>query len=884
MAEIKFTELLEISNEALSDADVFAISDVSEGTSHKYTFGDLKSKVLGESILGNNPNITDLNSLITNLNSSLPNNLYATRLWTGSTYEPGSHFLNYNNLNNKPTIPVDLVDLTNTNGYLRYNSSTNSIVWADEGVGVGSARLQITTDNIPEGFNTNSNKYYTEARVESYLEQNFSRFLSERSLSFDEGNVIDSVVGVDGTFQNVVSAQSNQILVSDSSLLNNFRSGDVLRIYGASTDQDLDEIAEFTDYSATVSKVGFGTGEATVTLEYTTCVYDYVTGKVTEPLFAGSIGISPAPPSTDAIQSFSSSNFINLTFNGIPEGKSVIVYRKQSTDQNYKLVAVLGPKEISAGIWVDYYTFDYTIWSGKDAADNSFLEDNLIHFPLIPSSTPRRGWADTLIAENGIRNNGNGTFTITLEDFLYVNLDGACQICHNDTVKIQSAIDTNSASGLKSVRLNAKTYVSERLTIPSGFGIEGTPSISKIVRLPWAGGTAVDSKMIRAQSTANANGITLSGFDLDGNMPNQILFDDSTESNRNYAIDFGETANDIIIDKVRVKNIIGGGIYIDKPSEFKINTSEVRNSGMSDRPANLFSPLIAGGGQQVLLTTSIFENFTDYVDVSLTDKGMITSNIISNCGSGLFIYGSRFFVSSQNILTGPNNEFLPNPDIYNSVYDSVNINIELNSEFVSDVYKYQENGVDFDFTQNARNNIQYELFKLRKSSISGQETLYEEITGIPIENISDANVLPSEGAFQFRILQSGVNDLINNYNYDAMIALDSDHVGLVYRASLEEYVPAGNFSGTTMSLLPNGNVQFIVPEPKYLSVGANIVMNRTSFSSTQTIGTIINLSSTANTTAVTVEANFGTVSELGSDDGSINIVNKFTLAQGRILQ
>jgi len=884
MAEIKFTGLPRLLKDSIADNDVFAISDIDTGTSNKYTFGDLKNKIIED---GLSNNATNLASLITNLNSSLPNNLYATRLWTGSAYEEGSYYLNYNNLNNKPTLPVDLVDLTNVNGYLRYDSSTNSVVWADEGIGLGNARLRITTDNIPEGFNTNSNRYYTDARVEEYLNENFSRFLSERSLSFDEGNVIDSVIGVDGTFLNVVSAQSNQILVSDISLLNNFRAGDVLRIYGGSTDQDLDEIAEFTDYSATLSKVGFGTGADTVTLEYQTCIYDYVTGKITEPLTAGSIGIAPAPPATDAIQSFSSSNFITMTFNGIPENKSVIVYRKQSTDQNFKLVAVLGPKEIAAGAWVDYYAFDYTQWSGKNEADNAFLEDSLIHFPFNPASTPRRGWADTVISENGVRNNGNGTFTITLEDFLYVNVDGqtsACQICHNDTIKIQSAIDTNSASGLKSVRLNAKTYVSERLTIPSGFGIEGTPSISKIVRLPWTGGTTVDAKMIRAQSTANANGITLSGFDLDGNMPNQILFDDTVEANRNYTIDFGETANNIIIDKVRVNNVIGGGIYIDKPSEFKINTSEVRNSGMSDRPANLFSPLIAGGGQQVLLTTSIFENFTDYVDVSLTDKGMVTSNIVTNCGSGLFIYGSKFFVSSQNILTGPNNEFLPNPDIYNSVYDSVNISIELNSEFVSDVYKYQENGIDFDLTQNARNNIQYEIFKLRKSSVSGQETLYEEITGIPIQDISDANVLPSEGSFQFRILESGVNDLINNYNYDAMIALDSDHVGLVYRASLEEYVLAGNFSGTTVSILANGNVQFIVPEPKYLSVGANITMNRTSFSSTLTIGTIVSLSSVSGSTAVTVEADFGTIDNLGADDGSINIVNKFTLAQGRILQ
>ena len=87
-----------------------------------------------------------------------------------------------------------------------------------------------------------------------------------------------------------------------------------------------------------------------------------------------------------------------------------------------------------------------------------------------------------------------------------------------------------------------------------------------------------------------------------------------------------------------------------------------------------------------------------YVDA--VSKGIVTPNVIDNCGAGLFAYGATKVVLSPNVLLGPANEFLQNPDVFNSEYDSINIQIEANVDFNSPNYTYQESGVLFDFTAN----------------------------------------------------------------------------------------------------------------------------------------------------------------------------------------
>jgi hypothetical protein len=163
----------------------------------------------------------------------------------------------------------------------------------------------------------------------------------------------------------------------------------------------------------------------------------------------------------------------------------------------------------------------------------------------------------------------------------------------------------------------------------------------------------------------------------------------------------------------------------------KINTSELVNSGLSDR--NSYSPLIADAGQTTMVTGNRFENFSTHVDLSVTNKGVFANNIVNNCGdelgSGVFIYGSVFFLSSPNVLIGPAGEFLPTPDTLNSEYDLINIDLYQaaisKSDYQSFKHVYQENGAVYPLIDpdGPASTIEYRAFFISKNA-QGVEEIY----------------------------------------------------------------------------------------------------------------------------------------------------------------
>ena len=390
------------------------------------------------------------------------------------------------------------------------------------------------------------------------------------------------------------------------------------------------------------------------------------------------------------------------------------------------LSAVLGRKEIDAGSWIDYQAFDYNGWSGKNSTDNTYITS--IHFPLTASSATRRGWVDkniTAITQN------TTTFDMTIDDWVFINSpDGngeySAQICHNDTSIIQTAISNNSAIGKKSIVLNAKTYCTSQLSMPNNFGLVGTSYITKIRKLPWTGGeaSALNGKFIIAQTATGAQSLSIVGVDIDGTAHDQFLWPDSTTINRNYLLDFGINCNSLLLDRVRITNAPAGGVYAT-------NTSEITDSGTTDRYE--YSPLIADSGTDTMIVGNRFQNYTDYVDVSVTNKGIVANNVINNCGSGLFVYGSVFFVSSPNVLMGPAQEFLPTPDILNSEYDLINIDLSeakaAGDDYDAPSHVYQENGAAFDLSATAGsiNDITHRAFYIQKTA-QGVEEVYGTTT------------------------------------------------------------------------------------------------------------------------------------------------------------
>ena len=732
----KFSELSSIITPA--NTDLFALSDVSETESKKITFTNLKSAIIDETTFDYGSIITQLNAY--NPTSTGKNGLFATKLYANSTvgYQEGSYFLEYSNLAGKPTIPVDLtVSTNNTVGFLRYNSDTNGIEWA------GSSTVLMTSSNLPEG----TNLYYTDARAKANLVDNFAEQFNIYNSTFDQGDVRDSVYGLSVTFPSSSTQvsggqqQSKTIRITGdaaSSIRAQFSVGQTLRIYGASTTFE----STVATTSMTLSVQGFTeisndkkVGTIGATYSYKVSEFDYETGEISAASSAQTktIYVPTTGGANSVADQFNTSHFIRVNLGSVPADKGVAVYRRIGTTGDYKLSAVLGRKEIDAGSWIDYQAFDYNGWSGKNSTDNTYITS--IHFPLTASSATRRGWVDkniTAITQN------TTNFDMTIDDWVFINSpDGSgeysAQICHNDTSIIQTAISNNSAIGKKSIVLNAKTYCTSQLSMPNNFGLVGTSYITKIRKLPWTGGeaSALNGKFIIAQTATGAQSLSIVGVDIDGTAHDQFLWPDSTTINRNYLLDFGINCNSLLLDRVRITNAPAGGVYATSPVELKINTSEITDSGTTDRYE--YSPLIADSGTDTMIVGNRFQNYTDYVDVSVTNKGIVANNVINNCGSGLFVYGSVFFVSSPNVLMGPAQEFLPTPDILNSEYDLINIDLSeakaAGDDYDAPSHVYQENGAAFDLSATAGsiNDITHRAFYIQKTA-QGVEEVYGTTT------------------------------------------------------------------------------------------------------------------------------------------------------------
>ena len=842
MAEIKIGDIGGIlDGSTIDDLDLFIVSDVSESETKKLTFGELREKVVSDNFFEvNSQDIVDaLNGF--DYNPAAPgtvNQLNATNLYhdTGEVattgYKPSTYFLDYTNFTNTPDLLQNLSDLYNNDNYLQLDTTVS--------VGVGNAgRLVVKSRSIDNGIVTegsvidvttkyitesDTNLYYTEQRVENFFDDNFGRFYNQYTAAFDGGLIRDSLTETEASFTGVgIDSQSNALYISyaddaasaipgigkpagyqndNPNIADNYQKGQKLRIYGASLDAVQEDLDAFigSGFSFSVVSAGFvstgGVESTKHTFSYKVCLFDLESGKITkattsqEEVFMLPVdGVS----STNVFDQFNPDYFVRLNFSSIPPGKGILVYRSVGAGNlvgpDYKLTAVLGTRETVENRWVDYFTFDYTPWSGKtgkfifnsaDKLDNTYAW--VIHFPTTAPADPYRGWVDVEILSS-VNNTASERVELILSSSVYVNNPATATVSHNDTNVIQSAINANSAIGRKNILLNAKTYVSGGLELPDKFGLQGTTAVTKILRLPWSGGenSSLNTKMIKAQTLQGAETLTLVGIDLDGNLKHSFLFNDAVDPKLNYAIDFGSNALDVTLDRVRLLNVPGGGVYAPGITNLKITTCDFLNSGINDRYD--FSPLVADAAFTTLVIGSRFENYTDNINVSLTDQGVIANNIISNCGTGLFIYGSRFFVSSPNVLVGPANEFLPTPDVLSSEYDLINIDLTeaylSDDQFLSDNFVYSENGSAYNLLQTNRNGytsqaalgtpenatetgqIFYTTTGLKKNLTTGVESFYypqvegfsviSPVDGAPGINATTYKTAKSQGEFGFAI-------------------------------------------------------------------------------------------------------------------------------------
>jgi len=906
----KFSELTSLTT--LVNEDIFAVTDTSESISKKVTANDLRNYLVG---VGTDGNIfvgtgQQIVSEINNYDGA-GSGLDADKL----DGQEGAYYLDYNNFTNAPPRADDLSDLANTTGFVKvqgdivvnYNTETQSF-------------YSISTNFIPEG----NNLYYTEKRFSDHLDEYFPIKFAELTATFDSGRVTDSLWDVKANFQDIINNQTSKLYIQSSVDITKFVAGQNIRIYGANPDSGENGglLEEQTSINANVTKAGFNDflAEPARTFEYKLAKFNSITGNVAPASIAYSVTVNMPDDGNGEpdYTVFGSENNIQIAFDtpgDIDEG--YLLYRREPNAVNYVLIAVLGPRDAQNPPFIDYYTNDYVAWGGKNLRDNSYVTDQgeslVIHFPHIAPAIATYGWMDTKITNVDTENQ-----ILTLQDTCWVRDGGDVWVAHNDSGIINSAITVRKNSGNNSIQLNAKTYVVDSIRMENEFGIRGVAGVTKIVKLPWST-IGKTNNIIRGPYTSGASNMTLVDFNIDGNSINQFLVADSGAGEANYAINLGSNLTDCTISNVNVKNVIGGGLYAPISENMTINISEFINSGLSDRYA--YAPLIAYESTNLTVTNNRFNNFTDYVDTSVSTKGIVTNNSIINCGAGLFVYGSKFLLSSPNILIGPAGELLPPADILNTEFDSVNLVLApQNEETRSAEIRYTVNGNNFDFLHyngivdgngnpvvagDGAGNMSYELWKLRKTSF-GEEILYEEIpqTTITLEDNTDVTTdEKAEGVYAFVISSADTTTLRTTYNADALRQVQADHEGLVYFAKHTEFVASGDILNVPepyrsdadgVADVAGNHYTFRVENYSNIQTGrkvylySHVGMDSIDADGNLNTGEIVRIN-IINNSLVEITVDMGTITDIpnfsvpGNGGGILVVRNKFTVAQGRVI-
>ena len=888
---IKFSDLVQITE--IADNDILAITDSSSGNSRYISMSQFLQFI--------NPGQSyaeDVNQIVTAINNYSGDGVDADKLDGRNS----DYFLNYNNLTNKPTY---LSDFSNDLNFARIQFPASGgvgntkLVFDNSGSsgagGTASAVSDLTTDYIVEGAN---NKYFRDDYIANFFDQNFGDYFAAFSSTFEEGLSLDSIYNARGTFAasslSLADLQTNIIDITGNA--DRFKLGQTVRIYGAS-DNTSTAITE-NPIELTLSVEGAANEISAISAEsydnglaqhakftYKAALFDLKTGEFSAasqefPIYFSVVDTDGL--GDNALDVFNIDRFIKITFANIPEGLGVLLYRRvdgvsafnnnlRNTDTEYYLCNVLTSKDIVSNVWNDYFTSSYNSWSGKNEFDNGYRGTDIVHFPVLAPLVSERGWTDRTIINTqqisgGVRLTLDSTFVIS-NSSADQNNPRECWVSHNDTAAINAAIQTNLSQNKKALQLNPKAYVASGINLPNNFSLQGSPYITKITKLPWA---TIDSQeglngsVIRVSVAEDTNqdavNASLVGIDIDGNALNQFLIDDSSITSTNYAIDFRFNAKSCLVDRVRITNPIGGGIFCINSEDLKIINSEALDGGLSDVFA--YSPVQASSGKNTIITGNNFENFSDFVDVSATDTGVVGNNIIRNCGSGLFVYGSRFMLASSNVLAGPAGEFIPVPDTLNSEFDEINIDLSTaaagNVDYISTNYTYQENGEPIDLrldnADDLHSRVYYTKFAIQKTT-DGVEEVYDTYVPLTFE-LNDKTPTPetpgveqladgiyrSQGQFGFTINAEDVQSIKSSggaFSHTTLKSYNSNHVGLGYAAVCERLVTAADLSTTNAQRLTSTTMTiYLTNNQPYISEGAYIELDQNSIEGLSIVGSL----------------------------------------------
>lgn len=267
------------------------------------------------------------------------------------------------------------------------------------------------------------------------------------------------------------------------------------------------------------------------------------------------------------------------------------------------------------------------------------------------------------------------------------------KVVHDNTYGLTLAVNDILAKGGSYINIPSGVYLAQKLIIPTAFTIKGSGKNTILKQQFFANDVndgagnslAFDNNFVGIGVT-NGTDITIDNLTIDGNNSNNIRFESDDD---NYMVYFRGISSSLF-KNIELRNSPAHGLLIKESNRISIENSSFVDGSITDRYP--YEPINAQESTVLRINDSVFENYPGPVDVSVTSVVSTGGNIIRNCGTGLRTYATGKITTSNNIILGPSDEYIPSPDIYDSDFNSINVTIDRAADFVGPVLQYIEDG------------------------------------------------------------------------------------------------------------------------------------------------------------------------------------------------
>ena len=382
------------------------------------------------------------------------------------------------------------------------------------------------------------------------------------------------------------------------------------------------------------------------------------------------------------------------------------------------------------------------------------------------------------------------------------------KVVHDNTKALADAITGITAAGGSYLSLPSGTYLTNKLFIPSQFTLKGNGKNSIVKQQYYAtdatnegvsGGTALsfDGNLV-GSSVATPTDVTISEVTFDGNNGNNLMYTLDVENN---LMSF-QGGTSMLFKDMEIRNSTGGGFFARNSKRVSVENSTIVDGGLTDR-FNI-RPLDVQSSETVRINDCLFENFAGPLDLSVTTVVATGGNIIRNCGSGIDAYATGKITTQNNVILGPADEFIASPDIYDTDFDSINITVDHQTDFVGPELLYIEDGEGKDISSSkvaivAGIGTMVGLYSTTRTATLGDKFLNFEVV---TQNEAAAAGNDREAGYVQLKLTAVQTSTLSTYAGAATTALGYEIIGTEY---LEKPVGFSTVVGITSGYWANAN-------------------------------------------------------------------------------